>query len=260
MKPQLLLSLLFVLFASSCAFNTYTYIPQMPNPTAFSDAEQLKVNAAAGRTHIEAQVAYSPLKHLAVNGGAFLGEHHQLSLEGGLSGYTRSVEDERVFVTAGVSLSKGNINTDFDDKKGTSRAEFYSISCNYTGKHFQYGLYWHGNDEYLKRDGSRRTFGLIIKHNYINYENYSYTEIDKSFRGIPNILNQISRTQLTIKSLTMMCFYEKEISRYATILVQTGLQPKSTPMIDLFTTQPHQKIFWQPSRPFLNIAFGIKID
>lgn len=260
MKPPILFYLLLVVFASSCAFNTYTYIPQMPNPSAFSNAEQFKANAALGRSHLEAQIAYSPVNHLAVNGGAFLGEHNQLALEGGLTAYTRLIRTKHLFVTAGGSLSQGTINTSFDDNKNINGVDFYSINCNYTGKHFQYGIYWHGNDVYLDREHNRKTFGFIIKHSYINYENYSYTEIDRSFRRIPTTLNAVNRTQLSIKSLTLMAFLENEISKYATILVQMGLQPKSTPMIGLFDAPRQQRIFWLPSRPFLNIAFGIKID
>lgn len=261
MKPPILFYLLLVVFASSCTFNTYTYIPQMPNEPAFNNGGQFKSNIATGRTHIEMQGAFSPIKNIGITGGFFMGEHKQTSFDYGIMVYSKLLKNNNIYVSAGYSRSEGRMKTKFKSSGSNllGGVDYYNIHCYYTGNHFQYSIYLQENGKSNARKKMLTTYGLLIKHSYIDYKKLYYSHKYMYSTSITSS-HLTDRKDVLFKSISAMFFIETDITSSIYMLMQCGIKPSSQSGYSIYSQPKTQKVFWLPNTAALNIAFGIKIN
>lgn len=207
-----------------------------------------------GFSHIEAQAAYSPIKHLGVTAGCFVGSNNQTSFEYGIGGYTKLFKDRDIYLSANYSQSNGWINTKFKSENKIEYPEYYDIKCNYIGKHFLYGIY-------AKHTGKKAfIYGLLIKHSAINYRELFYSA-KVEYQQNRFLDDRITdRRNIRFNSFSVLFFIEKELNSWSYILIQTGAVPGSMPGRQIDDYPKQQKLFWLERYPALNIAFGIKIN
>lgn len=170
-KKYFYLSIIAILMLSSCSIPK-GYITTSQNVPLLSEANDLHAVATVGSNHFEAQVAYSPIKHIGVIGNLY-------ALKGG-------------------STADIGIGYNFKDKNDNIY-EFYAL---YNGtsysKNRTYGTLYTFNEHDYKIDMSMKysgfgiqanigktfkksTFALGIVFKNVNYSNFRYHFIDQSY-------------------------------------------------------------------------------
>lgn len=221
----ILLNCLVLLFIGNNCHAQYSYIPQMPNEPAYTNAGQLKIGGTIGFNHYESQAAFSPIKHLTLLADYFKGFGNQWSTEYGGSIYQGfKLRKKKIYFSIGYTIGEGNIKAEELIEKNWQGTSYQSRNCYYHTQNIQAALYYLYDEEHPKQ-----MIGILFKRTQIQY-NYLYKDYThKNYVGtIDNINSYFLGENLTMLGHYIMLFGHAESNKNPFYLNwQIGLKPMS---------------------------------
>lgn len=166
---------LLVILLPCCTPFTYTYTNPLPNDPAFTQTKQAKAGGQIGYTASHIQGAVSPIRHLAVVGGASVGYAGQqgYSIGGQLYAPAAQWKGGRLYGAVTLFAEGGQMNRLLKSENFYSDGtRSFDIRMHYTGLNIQTSVYYVSKRE----NGDKFKLGITLKRSEISYTNLYFKE------------------------------------------------------------------------------------